>query len=77
MEDGIFAIGPRFGELRLADPRFISLSDGFSRRIQRHAAALALFFTIPNLPSVDAARVSTAMATGISWDRGHDLEHER
>jgi hypothetical protein len=58
------------GALRIADPWLTIFSGGFRRKVQRHAAAVALFFTYHNFATADAAG-SPAMAAGIAdhvWD---------
>lgn len=78
-DDYLHAVQAHFADLplareilRISHPWINLLSPGFSRKIQRHAATLALLFTFHNFATVDPVRrVSPAMAAGITdhvWD---------
>jgi IS1 family transposase len=58
--------------MRMSMRRFTRLTNGFSKRIENHAAALSLYFTFYNfVRQHKTLRVSLAMAAGISdrlWD---------
>jgi IS1 family transposase len=58
--------------MRMSMRRFTRLTNGFSKRIENHAAALSLYFTFYNfVRQHKTLRVSPAMAAGISdrlWD---------
>lgn len=53
--------------LRSSDPWLATLSSGTSGKVQRHASALALLFTLHNFATVDSATgMSPAMSAGLS-----------
>ena len=52
--------------VRIAHPWLATISDGFSRKVRRHAAALELLFAVHNFATANAAGASPAMAAGIT-----------
>jgi hypothetical protein len=55
-------------------PRYMRLSNGFSRKLENHAAAIALNYFAYNFIEIHRSlRVSPAMAAGVAdrlWDAG-------
>jgi IS1 family transposase len=64
--------------LRMASRRFTRLTNGFSKKLENHAAAVALFVAHYNLCRVhEALRITPAMALGITdhiWTIGELIE---
>ena len=60
--------------MRMSMRRFTRLTNAFSKRIEKHASALALYFTHYNWCRIHSTlRVTPAMAAGLT-DRLHDVD---